>query len=292
MAGIGRRFKRARGRIAAERLSKHTIHEPVREQPEELVKLGILPNEVSMTLKGRRTTRMGRLASMVFAKCCAHAASIVTLAQLSPMFDHHAMMALARMVVEGSTMIAYLLDPVAEEEEDFRHLLLELHDTVNRLHLVSALDGEADDLREGRKQLVAQLQAHSGFGKVPERRRERLMTGEEMFVVGMRAVAVKMMGWDERRFGGTYSYLSAHAHSSPVSFMRMEEHGIDYLKPSIKQIELPAFALLVAAECLRRSMLRMVDRHPEVIPRLPADELARARNEDAESPLFRKSGRA
>ncbi|MDQ1158850.1 hypothetical protein QE385_003177 [Sphingomonas sp. SORGH_AS 950] len=163
---------------------------------------------------------------------------------------------------------------------------------MNRLHLVSALEGEADDLREGRKQLVAQLQAHPRFGNVPKHRRERLMTGEEMFVVGMRAVAVKMMGWDERKFGGTYSYLSAHAHSSPVSFMRMEEHEIDYFTPSRKQMELPAFAFLVATECLRRSMLRMVGRHPEAISQFPADELARARKEDAESPLFSNSAQS
>ncbi len=208
------------------------------------------------------------------------------------MFDHHAMMALGRMIAEGSTMIAYLLDPVDEEEENFRHILPELHDTVNRLHLVSALEGEADDLREGRKQLVAQLQAHPRFGTVPECRRERLMTGNEMFVVGMRTVAVKMMGWDERRFSGIYSYLSAHAHSSPVSFMRMEEHEIDYFQPSRKQFELPGSAILVAAECLRRSLLRIVERHPEAIPLLPADELARAREEDADSPLLKKSTRS
>ncbi|MDQ1158847.1 hypothetical protein QE385_003174 [Sphingomonas sp. SORGH_AS 950] len=92
----------------------HPLHEPVKQQLEELAKLSTLANQVSMELTGRQTTKMGRLASMVFAKCCAHANSIVTIAQLSQMFDHHAMMALARMVVEGSTMIAYLLDPVDE----------------------------------------------------------------------------------------------------------------------------------------------------------------------------------
>lgn len=74
----------------------------------ELSVLGGFANHVSVNQTGLPTTKAGSLSSMVFAKCCAHARSIAAVSKQSSMFDHHAIMALARMIMEASTMIAYL----------------------------------------------------------------------------------------------------------------------------------------------------------------------------------------
>ena len=117
-------------------------------------------------------------------------------------------------------MIAYLLDPVSSDEWALRYSLLRLHDTVGRIKLLRTYDQPSDDLREGRDALKVGIISNPNFQNVPEIRRERLLTGEEMFTIGMRSVATKIMGWDERQFSGIYAYLSSHTHSAPMSFMR------------------------------------------------------------------------
>jgi len=114
-----RRAARARDRGGEQEV--RSLGSPIREQIDRLGSLGGFANHVSMALTGLPTSTSGMLASMVFAKCCAHARSIGAIALQSSMFDHHAIMALARMIMEASTMIAYLLDPVPDEEREFRH---------------------------------------------------------------------------------------------------------------------------------------------------------------------------
>ncbi|MBL0914987.1 MAG: hypothetical protein IBJ13_05570 [Sphingopyxis sp.] len=190
----------------------------------ELSVLGGFANHVSVNQTGLPTTKAGSLSSMVFAKCCAHARSIAAVSKQSSMFDHHAIMALARMIMEASTMIAYLHDPVDPVEWEFRYILLRLHDTVARIKLMRGFELPADDLKIGREKLRAELEAHPMFLKLAEDRQKRLASGEDMFAIGMRSVATKIMGWNDRQFNGVYAYFSAHAHSAPMSFMRMEHH--------------------------------------------------------------------
>ncbi len=203
------------------------------------------------------------------------------------MFDHHAIMALARMIMEASTMIAYLLAPVSSDEWALRHSLLRLHDAVGRIKLLRSYDLPSDDLRKGRDDLKIDILNNPNLQKIPEQRRERLLSGEEMFTTGMRSVAIKIMGWEEKQFSGVYAYFSSHTHSAPMSFMRMEQHKIDYFYPSKTQTDILSLSMEVAIACVRRSMLRMIDRYPEDIDEeYHPDILARAREEDAECPFF------
>ena len=287
MAGLNRKQRRASGRRGKKTGdSVRALPAQLTRQLNELAALGGFANHVSMNQTGLPTTTRGSLSSMVFAKCCAHARSIGAISLQSSMFDHHAIMALARMIMEASTMIAYLLDPVKAEEWDFRYTLLRLHDTVARIKLLGGFELPADDLRTGRSELKVALEASPIFRQLPEDRQRRLAGGEEMFAVGMRSVATKIMGWNERQFNSVYAYFSAHAHSAPMSFMRMADHGIDYYFPSETQAEILALSLEVAIACLRRSMLRMIDQHPEQISTYHPELLAEARDQDAACPLF------
>lgn len=187
-------------------------------------------------------------------------------------------------------MNAYLLDPVGPEEWAFRYTLLRLHDTATRIKLLGGFNLPAEELRVGREQLKSELAAMSIFQALPEDRRKRLASGEEMFAMGMRAVAVRIMGWNEAQFNGVYAYLSAHTHSAPMSFMRMADHQIDYFSPSEAQTGIVAVSMEVAIACLRRTMLRMIDEVPDQILLYQQELLADARKKDAACPLFKKIG--
>lgn len=290
MTSLNRKQRRANEkRTKSSTIEARALPPRFRGQVDELAIIGGFANHVSMTQTGLPATASGRLASMVFAKCCAHARSIGAISTQSSMFDHHAIMALARMIMEASTMIAYLLDPVDEEEWAFRNIVLMLHDTVARIKLLKGFAHPTDDLKEGRDKLKAELEAHSHFQKLPEDRQKRLASGEDMFVIGMRSVATKIMGWDDTQFNGVYAYFSAHTHSAPMSFVRMEDHSIDYFFPSQTQIDSLALSMEVATGCLRRSMLRIIDREPDQLSEYQPELLAKARADDAEFFLFKKA---
>ncbi len=287
MANLSRKFRRSGQRKPPNtRPQVRRLPAKFEEKMSRLAVLGGFANHVSMNLAGLPTTKNGELASMVFAKSCAHARSIGAIAIESPMFDHHAIMSLARMILEASTMIAYLLDPVDEEQQRFRYTVLKLHDTVNRLKLLRGFGAEADDLRRGRDELKLEIVSSSAFSELAEDRKKRVLSGEEIYVIGMRAVSKKIMGWNEENFSSVYAYLSAHAHSSPMSYMRMREHEIDYYFPSEAQYDILSLSMEVAEACLRRSMLRMIDCHPERIDDYNIHLLKDAREDDGRCPFF------
>ncbi|WBH15768.1 hypothetical protein [Sphingomonas radiodurans] len=287
MGGLNRKHRRAGKQFRPKPRDAYRILPiPFRAQFDALAVLGGFANHVSMSQVGLPTTVSGSLASMVFAKSCAHARSIGAIAVQSSMFDHHAIMSLTRMILEASTMIAYLLDPVSDDEWAFRHTVLKLHDTVSRIKLLRSFNAPSDDLRTGREELKSIIITSPIFSSLPKDRQNRLTNGEDMFVIGMRTVATKIMGWNETKFMGIYAYFSAHTHSAPMSFVRMANHEIDYYHPSYAQISTLALSLEVSLACLRRSMLRMIDEHPEQIPLYHPDLLTDARQQDAESPFF------
>ena len=290
MRSLNRKQRRANKTLKGVAVSKHRpLPDDFQEKFDRLAVLGGFAQHVSISQTGQPTSTSGMLASAVFAKCCAHARSIGAIAIESPMFDHHAIMALARMIVEASTMIAYLLDPVSSDEWALRHSVLRLHDTVGRIKLLRSYDQPSDDLRKGRDELKVDIISNPNFQKIPEQRRDRLLTGEEMFTIGMRSVAIKIMGWEEKQFSGVYAYFSSHTHFAPMSFMRMEQHEIDYFYPSKTQTDILSLSMEVAMACLRRSLLRMIDLRPEDIDaEYHPDVLARTREEDAECPFFAK----
>lgn len=257
-----------------------------RDQMQELAALGGFANHVSMEQTGLPTTTAGSLASMVYAKCCAHARSIGAIAIGSSMFDHHAIMTLARMIVEAWTMLAYLEERISSDEWALRYAILKLHDTCTRIKLLRSVAGGTIDLREGREGLKAELLDMELFAALRADRQTRVLSGEEMYVTGMRSVATGAAGWREEEFMAVYAYLSAHAHSAPVSFMRMKDHGIDYFFPSETQREILVLPMEAAIACLRRAMLSRIDREPHQLDAYHPELLAEAREKDAASPFF------
>lgn len=254
---------------------------------DELALVGGFAIHVSEELAGEPTTRAGALASMLHGKMCAHARTIGAVCE-SSMLDHSALMSLARMMMEAMSMHGYLTEPVSEEEWELRHLVLMLHDTENRINLVRARGdvGGLESLRQGRAELQTALQRHPHFLLLDKERQEKILRGAEMFVVGMRRVAKLAVGWDSDTFNALYSYFSAHTHSSPMSFMRTRDHGIDYYFPGDAQLSMAELAINVATACLRRVTLRQLDSSPGKIDQFQLELLEEFRKEDSAASFF------
>jgi hypothetical protein len=202
------------------------------------------------------------------------------------MFDHSGIVSLSRMIVEGATACSYLAQPVDEAEWVLRHAVLRLHDTVARIKFLRSFPDPIDDLRAARTELEAEIRGTQSFAKLDQRQQDRLLTGEEIFVGGMRRAAQIGMGWDPDRLTSIYAYFSAHAHSAPMSFMRMALHKVDYYYPSEAQFNVATFAVEVAIASLRRTSLRRMDQHPELVDRFPLALVEEFRKEDANSAVF------
>lgn len=264
------------------------IHAPVSRALNDLALVGGFANHVSLELAGEPTTRAGEMASMLHAKMCAHARTVGAICA-SSMFDHSALMSLARMMVEGLTMFTYIMEPVPAEQWEFRRLVLQLHDTEARIKFVRIAPevGQLGELQKGRSELKATIQKHSEFAGLTSEQQQRLLSGNEVFVIGMRKVAKLLVGWDPDVFTALYSYFSAHSHSSPMSFMRTRDHKIDYHHPSDQQFAMANLAIDVATACLRRVTLQHLDTIPEKSMRFNQALLSEIRDADRNNGLFK-----
>lgn len=224
----------------------------------QLATIGGLANNVSMLIRGEPTTISRELASMVHGRMCAHARSIGAIAT-SSMFDHSAIMALSRMLMDGLSMYTYLREPVSEAAWALRCNLMHLHDTCARIKLVGAWKDRAEyeDLTKWRASLIEQIRASAVFQGLGEEQQKRLLSGEEIFIGGMRR-AEQAAGWSEETFISIYNYFSAHIHAAPMSYWRMRQHGVDYLEPGPMQFGSAAMAIEVGIACLRRTTLTHV----------------------------------
>jgi hypothetical protein len=68
-------------------------------------------------------------------------------------------------------------------------------------------------------------------------------------VAGLR-VAVRQARWDVDDFDAAYAYLSSHAHGG-LSFVRTNDHGVDFRKPTGAQYAISGIALEYAERALK-----------------------------------------
>lgn len=257
----------------------------------EMVPIGGFAIAVSAALKGRPTTRQGELASMVFGRMCAHGRSIGALVQ-SGMFDHSAIMAIARMLVDGMTMHSYLREPVSEQLWQLRYSVMKLHDTAARIKFVRAWWTSTDyaDLIAGRDSLIQEIRQNPEFQTLNGDQQTHLLSGEAIFASGMRRAA-RSAGWSEDMFISTYNYFSAHIHAAPMSYWRMRQHDVDYLSPGPMQFATAAMAIGVGAACLRRVALRELDDRGGGSGGKDGEFLLKLRQEDRDCTVFAGNAR-
>ncbi len=171
-------------------------------------------------------------------RMCITASSILTLADYQPRIDageectldQGSIAALARGMAESAAMVAYLIDPALTLEQwELRKHVLWLHDATTRYKMFSKLENEeqATAARPQMQDLRTRIEAFPEFQALAPERQGRVIAGSEIYLHGLRA-AVRLAGWDVDEFDAMYGYLSSYSHSSPVSFIRLAEHSIDF----------------------------------------------------------------
>lgn len=248
--------------------------------------------KVSAASNGMPTTDAGEMASMIHTKMCVNAASVEKLAK-EDLFDHSAIMTVCRMIIDGMTMYFYLSESISDSEWECRNFIIRLHDTTCRIKLLRAEQDKTEyqDLIEGKDSLIEQLRKNEVFNNLSSEQQTRILSGEQIFLGGMRAAAVRAAGWQEERFGAFYNYFSAHAHSAPMSFLRFKSHGIDFAEPSDAQRNMVGLALNIAEFCLLKVSMHYLFQNSELYSRFDAKELQKFRKELADSTI-QKGGKA
>jgi RNA polymerase sigma factor (sigma-70 family) len=137
--------------------------------------------------------------------------------------DHASIAILCRALIECLSVMLYIGDiDIPEAEWDCRKRLFILHELVNRTSFLTAINYEFDEgLKE--KQLAyakEKLSENTFFNTLPEKRRNRLLEGDEMYVEGRHEAMLKF-GWGDVLTRGVYKYLSNQAHS--LGDMRLDQ---------------------------------------------------------------------
>jgi hypothetical protein len=190
--------------------------------------------DTSLFAAGRRTDLRTAWTTWVFSRLCVTCHSISRL--MVPMvsdygttIDHGSIANLSRNVIETSILVSYLTqDGVSDEEWSCRTLALHLHDCTARIRLFKGLglDDEYKKHRRDLEDLRKRLSENAHFRGLESGVQEKLLGGMLIYIDGLRAAA-RYAGWDVGHFDAVYTYLSAQSHSTPMSFYRMGEHGMD-----------------------------------------------------------------
>jgi len=123
-------------------------------------------------------------------------------------------------------------------------------------------DAESAAHRANMDRLRLEIEGTLEFMSLPKDRQKKLLSGQEVYIHGLRSV-VRLMNWGVEDFNSAYAYLSAHAHSSPVSFIRLAEHGIDFKSPTGAQYATAAIAIEIAGNALEFATERIVSLFPD-----------------------------
>jgi hypothetical protein len=255
------------------------IPELLRDTLKTFNRILVFALRVSAELRGERTTDAGEMASIIHTKMCINAVSAERLCE-AKFFDHSAIMALCRMIMEAMTLYCYLQETVESAEWECRDLVLRLHDVTARIKLMRAFakPEQYKDLLDGRIALRTALEGNAFFKTLSEERRTRLLSGDQIYVGGMNAAAVRA-GWRQKTFLALYNYLSAHTHSAPMSFSRFKAHNINYTNPSEAQMGMVGMALNVAEFCLLRVSMHHLSTSPTAAEKFDQKELMEFKDE-------------
>jgi hypothetical protein len=221
---------------------------------------------VSKAAAGRIPGENIVMASFVFTRMCIAADTLLYVLRRDignskeQTLDHYSIGVLARNIIESALMFHYLSeDGVGKEEWELRIAIFNLHDSTLKVRLWKGLD--SDEHYKGWKTTMEEiresLKGHSAFKALDEDRQKRLMSGQEMYVKGMRST-LKLVGFDEGYFDGMYTYLSSQVHTSPSSFYWTQKR-LSFNKPARYQYYFASYAVAHARMLFLQSAKRLAD---------------------------------
>jgi hypothetical protein len=219
---------------------------------------------VSKAGAGRQGDMPTVMSSYVFTRLCVGAETLRyllerTIGNSSDLtLDHYSISVLARNVVEGALMFFYLSeDGVTDDEWALRGRVLDLHDAVLKLRLFKSINATAEyeAFKQDTDWLRGQMRQLPAFQKLELQRQEKLLSGQELYVGGLRST-LRLAGFTSEYFDGMYAYLSQHVHISSSSFYRTDNR-LRFASPSSYQFYFSAYAVAHARMFLVRAAVRL-----------------------------------
>jgi len=153
---------------------------------------------------------------------------IMPVTSASGLLDHHSIGSLVRNLIEMSVLFHYITDlAVADQNPEWtlRRAVLELHDSATRWRVLKHTADDSEDASTFQRNidpLKMEISANAVFATLPAERQEKLLSGSEIYVRGLRA-AVRDSGADVEHFNAFYAILSAFGHGTPASFYRHQD---------------------------------------------------------------------
>lgn len=203
-----------------------------------------------------------RRSLYVFTKLISHCISMQSImddflkSELgSAHFDHFSIMALSRSCLDACLMTKYIASEAIDLPKwQLRRHVLFLHDLSNRRRFLSAMKRVHDEADIGfeesypvvKANLIEKIRVFGTELALPQEKIEDLLRGQTVYVDGTRG-AVREAGWNVDDFDMHQSYMSAYVHSHPVSYMRADDHAINFTHPSDFQIGVCAYSLSTVA---------------------------------------------
>lgn len=229
----------------------------------EAVKIAIA---VSKAAAGRKPEGNIVMASYVFTRMCIAADTLLYVLRRDignskeQTLDHYSIGVLARNIIESALMFHYLSeDGVSKEEWELRIAIFNLHDSTLKVRFWKGL--ESDEQYKGWKTTMEEiresLKGHSAFKALDEDRQKILLSGQQLYVKGMRST-LKLVGLEDTYFDGMYAYLSSQVHISPSSFYWTQKR-LSFGKPAGYQYYFASYAVAHARVLFVQSAKRLVD---------------------------------
>ena len=168
----------------------------------------------------------------------------------APIWDFSSIATLGRNLFEAVAFFDYFSEPVSDEEWNTRYLVMELNDNRNRVRMFEQF-GMAEHVtgfETNLKEIAAELQATPFFARLSKTQQKRLLGGTDPALRNLREraqhCATTPVAW------GVYDYLSSHAHSLPISFMRVRDQKRDGSRNDAEELLLGSAVLPFTIELL------------------------------------------
>ncbi|MCC8954396.1 hypothetical protein H8B02_13335 [Bradyrhizobium sp. Pear77] len=208
-------------------------------------------------------------ATWLWLRACITASSMTRLFEphlegKAVYIDHASIAALARALIENVATCIYLGDQKASEDVwNARRLIMRLNDRVNRAIFLKQIGQLPEDTKDDRlPEMRAELEANPAFSALTRDQRGKILNGSNTFLHG-RHNTMLVFGWGNERTAGIYKYLSSHAHSTAMSFIRTEANRV-YEPDSNASKVTAGFALDHASAALGTGCLNMISLFPYV----------------------------
>jgi Family of unknown function (DUF5677) len=173
-------------------------------------------------------------ASVLYLRLCTFSVSILSLSPGSKMnpdgvhWDFASIASLTRNLFECALTFHYLaVEQLGDDEWRARLNVMQLHDCMSRYHMFRDFDPQDAQLPTfltQAEELKAKLSANAYFQSLPEKVRPKLFRGEQANILTQDEI-LHCMGAEPGQWRGMYRFLSSHAHSFPLAYYRMAEHG-------------------------------------------------------------------